>query len=66
LKDYELQRIPNYAREIATAFHQFYEECKIIGENRDLTQARLALVLATKIVLKEVLNLMGISAPEKM
>jgi len=66
LRDYELQRIPNYAREIATAFHQFYEECKIIGENKDLTQARLALVLATKIVLKEVLNLMGISAPEKM
>ena len=66
LRDYELQRIPNYAREVANAFHQFYEECRIIGENEDLTRSRLALVLATKIVLREVLNLMGISAPEKM
>jgi arginyl-tRNA synthetase len=65
-RDYELQRIPNYAREIATTFHQFYEECKIIGDKKNLTQARLALVLATKIVLKEVLDLMGISAPERM
>jgi len=66
LRDYELQRIPNYAREIASAFHQFYEECRIIGENENLTRSRLALVLATKIILREVLNLMGISAPEKM
>ncbi len=65
-KDYQLQRIPQYALELATAFHQFYTNCKVLTENKNLTQARLTLVLATKIVLKNILDLMGISAPEKM
>ncbi len=65
-QDYQVQRIPQYAIDLATAFHQFYRDCRVLSENKELTQIRLSLVLATKIVLKNILNLMGISAPEKM
>jgi arginyl-tRNA synthetase len=65
-KDYQLQRLPQYALELADSLHRFYENCKVISEDKKLTEARLALVLSTKIVLKNVLDLMGISAPEKM
>jgi arginyl-tRNA synthetase len=65
-KDYQLQRIPQYALDLATTFHQFYRDCRVISKNKNLTQARLALILATKQVIKNTLNLMGISAPGKM
>ena len=65
-KDYQVQRLPQYAIDLATAFHQFYRDCRVISEDKKLTQARLALVSATKIVLKNTLSLMGISVPEKM
>ena len=65
-KDYQVQRIPQYAMDLATIFHQFYRDCRVISEDKNLTQARLSLVLATKTVLKNTLDLMGISAPEKM
>lgn len=65
-RDYQVQRIPKYAMDLATAFHQFYRDCKVLNENKDLMQARLGLILATKIILKNTLDLIGISAPEKM
>jgi len=65
-KDYQVQRIPRYALDLATAFHQFYRDCRVLAENSSLTKARLGLILATKIIIKNTLNLMGISAPEKM
>ena len=64
--DYQLQRIPQYALDLATSFHQFYRDCRVLAENENLTKARLALILATKTVLKNTLDLMGISAPERM
>lgn len=64
--DYQLQRIPQYAIELAESFHRFYQEVKVITDNKEETQARLALVRATQIVLKNTLDLMGISAPQKM
>jgi arginyl-tRNA synthetase len=64
--DYQVQRLPQYAVELATIFHQFYQKCWVITENKELSRNRLSLVLATKIVLKNTLDLMGISAPEKM
>jgi arginyl-tRNA synthetase len=64
--DYQLQRLPNYAIELADAFHKFYEKCRVVTEDKKLTEARLSLILATKIVLKNTLELMGISTPEKM
>ena len=65
-KDYQVQRLPQYATNLATAFHQFYRDCQVISEDKNLTAARLALVQAAKIVLQNTLSLMGISAPEKM
>jgi len=66
-KDYQVQRIPNYAFELAAVFHQFYTKCRVIDEkNKSLSEARLALVFAAKTVLENTLDLMRISAPEKM
>ena len=65
-QDYQLQRLPAYTLELSAAFHQFYHDCRVISENKKLTKARLSLVLAAKIVLKNTLDLMGISAPDKM
>jgi len=65
-RDYQVQRIPQYAIDLATVFHQFYRDCKVLTGGDPLQEARLALVLATKTILKNILNLMGISAPEKM
>jgi arginyl-tRNA synthetase len=65
-KDYQVQRLPQYAVDLATSFHQFYRDCQVLSEDGELRKARLGLVLATKIVLKNTLDLMGISAPEKM
>ena len=65
-KDYQVQRLPQYAMDLAGIFHQFYGDCRVISEDKELTKARLSLVLAAKIVLKNTLDLMGISAPEKM
>jgi arginyl-tRNA synthetase len=65
-KDYQVHRLPTYAMKLATAFHKFYNDCHVLGEEKELERARLALVMATKIVLGNVLDLMGISKPEKM
>jgi arginyl-tRNA synthetase len=59
-------RLTKYARDVATEFHQFYTECTILVDDRELRLARLALCVATKSVLAEVLELIGISAPETM
>ncbi len=64
--DYQLQRIPQYALELADGFHKFYEKCKVISDDKKLTEARLSLIFAVEITLKNVLELMGVSAPEKM
>jgi arginyl-tRNA synthetase len=64
--DYQIQRLPQYALDLAASFHQFYRSCKVISKNRDLTKARTALITATKIVLENTLNLIGVSSPEKM
>ena len=65
-KDYQVQRLPQYATDLAMAFHRFYMDCKVISDDKEMTQARLAMISATKIVLKNTLSLMGVSAPEKM
>jgi arginyl-tRNA synthetase len=65
-RDYQVQRLPQYAVDLATAFHQFYRDCRVVSENKQLTRARLVLIFAAKIVLKNTLSIMGISAPERM
>ncbi|MCK8828444.1 arginine--tRNA ligase [Natroniella acetigena] len=55
-----------FAHQLASAFHTFYNKCYVLVEDRDLMKARLRLVLATKQVLVNLLELLGISAPENM
>ncbi len=59
-------RLAKYARDVASDFHQFYTECRILVDDRDTRLARLALCIAAKTVLAEVLDLIGVSAPESM
>ena len=65
-RDYRVHRLPRYALELARTFHNFYEKHRVITNNLDLTSARIMLVTATQIVLKNTLTLMGIDAPEEM
>lgn len=55
-----------YAVELATLFHKFYNACRVRGVDEPLQQARMALCKATRIVLKNVLTLLKIDAPESM
>jgi arginyl-tRNA synthetase len=59
-------RLTRYAEEVAADFHRFYTECRVLGEDDDVTQARLWLSLATKQVVASALSLIGVSAPESM
>ncbi|MFQ6132795.1 MAG: arginine--tRNA ligase [Armatimonadota bacterium] len=59
-------RLTGYVRELAADFHQFYTSCRVLGDDADLTQARLALLRGTQIVLRNALSILGISAPERM
>ncbi len=62
----EPHRIANYLRDVAVAFTQFYGHCRIIGEAAELATARMSLALASRIVLKNGLSVLGISAPDRM
>lgn len=55
-----------YAQDLATAFHAFYRDCRVVSEDSALTAARLKLVKAAQITLANTLRLMGMSAPERM
>lgn len=59
-------RLTHYAQELAATFHQFYTNCHVLTDDAATTQARLALVDATRIVLALTLGLLGVSAPAKM
>ncbi len=62
----EPHHLTYYAQDLATVFHSFYKQCRVISRNEALTRARLKLVEATKTVLAKTLHLMGMTAPEKM
>lgn len=62
----QVQKLPHYALDLVGELHGFYEKVRVISDNKDLTSARLALMKAAQIVLKNTLSLMGISAPQKM
>ena len=65
-KTYDPARITHYVTELATKFHKFYSVCRVKGNDESLTQARLTLCGDTATVIKNVLTLMKITAPEKM
>ncbi len=65
-KDYDPARITHYVCELATKFHKFYAACRVKGIDEPLMQARLTLCSDTATVIKNVLDLIKVSAPEKM
>ncbi len=58
--------ICRYVQDLAADFHSFYTVSRVITDDKAMMHARLALVLATKTVLKNALDLLSVSAPEKM
>ena len=62
----EPHRMTRYLLELATAFHGFYTRCRVLSDDWELSRARLALTLATRTVLRIVLGIIGVSAPESM
>ena len=62
----EPHHLTYYAQDLATAFHSFYNQCRVMSDDEALTKARLKLVEAAKIVLGKTLRLMGMTAPESM
>lgn len=65
-EQFEPNRLTLYLENLAAAFHKFYTFCRILGTEQKLAEARIALAVATKIVLKNGLKILGVSAPEKM
>ncbi len=65
-KAYDPAKITHYVLELATKFHKFYAACRVKGETEGLAQARLNLCFATGIVIKNILDMLKIEAPEKM
>ena len=62
----EPHHLTYYAQDLATVFHAFYKNCRVVTDDAAMTAARLKLVKAAKIVLGRTLNLMGMNAPDKM
>nr|BCX00028.1 MAG: arginine--tRNA ligase [Bacteroidota bacterium] len=62
----EPHRVIVYLNEVAAAFHRFYHECRILGEEPELASARMHLAQATRLVLRNGLAVLGVSAPEQM
>ena len=65
-KEFAPQRIARYAYDLAAQFHGFYRDCRILGVDKDLAQARLALIKITAHTIKHALKLLGVSAPTSM
>jgi arginyl-tRNA synthetase len=62
----EPHHLTYYAQDLATAFHAFYKNCRVVTDDKAMTGARLKLVKAAKLVLGRTLTLMGMNAPDKM
>ena len=62
----EPHHLTYYAQDLATVFHSFYKQCRVVSQDEVLTKARLKLVEAAKTVLARTLHLMGMTAPERM
>ena len=65
-EEYTPHQLTQYLSEVSTAFHKFYTECWVLTEDNELSQARLALCLATRTVLANGFKILGVTAPEKM
>lgn len=59
-------KLANYIQNLASTFHSYYNNEKVITDNLEETMEKLALIQAVKVVMKDALQLIGVSAPEKM
>ncbi len=65
-QSYEPSRLTRYVMDTSALFHSFYNECRIKGEDEETASARLKLASAAKTVIANVLNMLGVTAPERM
>jgi len=65
-QDFQPHLLPYYLQDLATQFHSFYTKHRVISENQELSKARLLLCDSVRIVLRNGLTLIGVSAPVKM
>ena len=65
-KERAVQQVAHYVYDLAGLFHSAYNQCRILGVNEELQQARLAMVMAVGHVIRHALSILGVSAPEKM
>ena len=65
-ENFEPHRITNYLEELASLFHKFYTECRILGTEEKLASARIALAISTQTVIRNGLTILGVSAPDRM
>ncbi len=65
-ESYDPTKITKFAIELSTLFHKFYSSCKVMSENKELSNARLFLCKCVRIILKNTLDLMKVTAPESM
>ncbi len=65
-ENFETHRLCTYLYDLAGAYHKFNKTCRILGSERNLAEARLALAYASMIVIKNGLTILGVSAPEEM
>lgn len=65
-KNYDPARMTRYVIELATLYHKFYNNCRIIGESSEIMQARLTLCLAVKQLIFNILTMLKVTVPEKM
>ena len=65
-KERAVQHVAHYVYDLAGLFHSAYNQCRILGVNPELQQARLAMVMAVGHVVRHALSVLGVSAPEKM
>jgi arginyl-tRNA synthetase len=62
----EPQIVVNYLQELAGCFHKFYAECRVITDDKNLSEARLGLIESVKIILAAGMQILGVSTPERM
>ncbi len=65
-EDYGVNRLATYAIELARTYHHFYDACRVIQADKQLSLARLALCVAARTALQSVLEILGVSAPQRM
>ena len=65
-ESFDPSNLTHYLIDVASHFHSFYNACRVRDEEENLMGARLKLIESCRVVIKNVLDILGVSAPEKM